>query len=109
MFFDAQLNAETLKIPKDIYLRILAKAVAQTQIDIQEMETAFPSADFEKIQAISHRWKGDYDNMRIAPLAQVAKTINQEVKMTRDTQKLLDFFNEFKNQFSQLQVELTSR
>ena len=42
MILNAQQNAESLKIPKDIYLRILGKAVAQTQNDIKDMESALP-------------------------------------------------------------------
>lgn len=107
MIFDPQQNAESLKIPKDIYLRILGKAVAQTQTDIKDLETALPFSDFEKIQSISHRWKGDYDNMRITALAMVARQLNLEVKTGRDKDKIITFLTEFKDIFFQLQTELT--
>ncbi len=95
-----------MKIPKDIYLRILSKAVAQTQIDIREMETALPFLDLEKIQSISHRWKGDYDNMRITTLAMIARALNQEVKGGRDKEKIFTFLKQFKELFFQLETEL---
>lgn len=108
MILDPEQNAESLKIPKDIYLRILGKAIAQTQIDIKDLETALPFSDFEKIQSISHRWKGDYDNMRITALAIVARQLNLEVKAGRDKDKIIAFLTEFKDIFFQLQTELTN-
>ncbi len=108
MILDPEQNAESLKIPKDIYLRILGKAVAQTQIDIKDLETALPFSDFEKIQSISHRWKGDYDNMRITALAMVARQLNLEVKAGRDKDKIIAFLTEFKDIFFLLQTELTN-
>lgn len=106
MILEPEQNAQSLKIPKDIYLRILSKAVAQTQTDIKDLETALPFSDFEKIQSISHRWKGDYDNMRITALAMVARQLNLEVKTGRDKDKIVAFLTEFKDIFSQLETEL---
>lgn len=108
MILTAQQNAESLKIPKDIYLRILTKAVEQTQKDIKAIEEALPFSDFEKIQSISHRWKGDYDNMRITSLAMVARTLNQEVKVSRDKEKIIAFLTQFKNMFFELETELNN-
>jgi HPt (histidine-containing phosphotransfer) domain-containing protein len=108
VILDPEQNAESLKIPKDIYLRILGKAVAQTQTDIKDLEMALPFSDFEKIQSISHRWKGDYDNMRITALAMVARQLNLEVKAGRDKDKIIALLTEFKDIFFQLQTELTN-
>ncbi len=106
MILTVEQNAESLKIPKDIYLRILNRAVEQTQKDITDIEAALPFSDFDKIQSISHRWKGDYDNMRIASLAMVARTLNQEVKTNRDKEKIVGFLTQFKNMFFELETEL---
>ncbi len=108
MILTAQENAESLKISKDIYLRILGKAVAQTQVDVKDMQAALLSVDLEKIQSISHRWKGDYDNMRITPLAMVAKQLNQEVKAGHDNEKMAAFLVAFKDVFFQLEAELAN-
>ncbi len=108
MILTADQNAESLKIPKDIYLRILGKAVVQTQTDIKDIEAALPFSDFEKIQSISHRWKGDYDNMRITSLAMVARALNQEVKVNRDKEKIITFLTQFKNMFFELETELNN-
>ena len=108
MILTAEENAESLKIPEDIYLRILGKAVTQTQTDIKDMEGALPFSDFEKIQSISHRWKGDYDNMRITSLAMLARQLNQEVKVGRDKEKIVAFFAQFKDMFFQLETELAN-
>ena len=96
-------NSASLKLNKEIYLKILAKATGQTQQDIRDIETALPSNDFDKVQAISHRWKGDYDNMRITALSSLAKQLNEISRTTKDKEKLARLFGEFKNCFQQLQ------
>lgn len=108
MILDSEQNAQSLKIPKEIYLRILGKAVAQTQADIKDMEAALPVGDFEKIQSISHRLKGDYDNMRITTLSAIVKKLNEEVKAGRDKEKMSGLLAQFKNDFAQLETELAN-
>jgi len=108
MILNPQENSDSLKIPKDIYLRILGKAVSQTQTDIKDFETALPVADFDKIQSISHRWKGDYDNMRVTTLAMIAREMNLEVKNGRDKEKIAQSLVKFKNIFVQLETELAA-
>lgn len=73
-------NCEELKIGRDIYLRILNKAVAQTTSDIVDLEKAMNGGDWDTVQKLSHRLKGDYDNMRITDLSSVARTMNVIVK-----------------------------
>ena len=99
---DVEQNSASLSINKDIYLRILVKATAQTQQDIQDFEVALPSDDFVKMQAIAHRWKGDYDNMRITALSSLARQMNDIAKTTKDKGKLSEIFGEFKNCFHQV-------
>ena len=106
MILNPQQNADSLKIPKDIYLRILGKAVLQTLTDIRDMETALPVADFDKMQSISHRWKGDYDNMRITTLSMIAREMNQEIKQGHDKEKIAEFLGKFKDIFFRLETEL---
>lgn len=108
MLINPEQNAESLKIPKAIYLRILSKAVSQTQVDIKDIETALPFADFDKIQSISHRWKGDYDNMRLPVVAAIARQLNLEVKSGRDKDKIITFLNQFKEIFLQIEAELSA-
>ncbi|MCB9771745.1 MAG: Hpt domain-containing protein [Candidatus Omnitrophica bacterium] len=106
MILNPDLNAESLKIPKPIYLRILGKAVSQTTTDIKDLEAALPFADFDKIQSISHRLKGDYDNMRISTLSKLARELNMEVKNGRDKEKMMQYLMLFKEAFFQLETEL---
>ncbi|MFA5262056.1 MAG: Hpt domain-containing protein [Candidatus Omnitrophota bacterium] len=73
-------NCEQLKIGRDIYLRILNKAVVQTTGDIVELEKALNGGDWDTVQKVSHRLKGDYDNMRITDMSSVARTMNVMVK-----------------------------
>lgn len=106
MILNPQQNADSLKIPKDIYLRILGKAVTQTLTDIKDMETALPVADFDKMQSITHRWKGDYDNMRITTLSMLAREMNQEIKNGKDKEKVAEILTKFKDIFFRLETEL---
>ncbi len=73
-------NCEQLKIGRDIYLRILNKAVVQTTTDIAALGKALNGEDWDTVQKLSHRLKGDYDNMRITDLSSVARTMNVMVK-----------------------------
>ena len=77
---DVDKNCEQLKIGRDIYLRILNKAVQQTTSDIVELENALNGGDWEAVQTVSHRLKGDYDNMRITDLSSIARSMNVMVK-----------------------------
>ncbi len=108
MILTPDQNAETLKIPKHIYLRILGKAVLQTQTDMKDMHAALPFSNYDIIQSISHRWKGDYDNMRITSLSVIAKELNQEVKAGRDKDKIVQLISQFGEVFLQLEAELAS-
>ena len=96
-------NSATLKIGKDIYLRILQKAIAQTQQDVPELEKALEANDFETIQSISHRLKGDFDNLRITDLSTVARAINENVKSDQDKEKITGLFEEFRKLFLELE------
>lgn len=103
---DLDQNSASLSIPKEIYLRILSKAVSQTKTDISEMEDALPVADFTKLQAISHRLKGDYGNMRLVGLSGLAKEMNDIAKSSQDKERFRNALNEFKNLFLQLEIFL---
>ncbi len=100
---DLDQNSASLKISKEIYLRILDKALGQTQKDILDLEAALPIADFSKVESIAHRWKGDYDNMRLTVLSSIARKINEIAKTTQDKEKLTQLISEFKIYYQQLQ------
>lgn len=100
---DVKQNAATLSIGKDIYLRILRKALEQSTQDIQDLTAALSTGDFDKIQSLSHRFKGDYDNLRIPELSSVAKKINEISKTTKDREQVELLFSDFKGTFEKLQ------
>lgn len=101
-------NSQSLKISKEIYLRILAKAVAQTREDIKNLEAALPVGKFDDVQAISHRLKGDYDNMRIVRLSSLAKELNEIVRTTQDKSRMIELVTEFKDYFQKLEAFLSA-
>lgn len=107
LVFDIAQNSASLHISADIYLRILEKAVEQTKNDIADLEKAIPVDDFEKIRAIAHRLKGDYDNMRISALSLLAKEMNEIAKTIKDKERLSGLVREFSTLFDQLKEKIT--
>lgn len=99
---DLDQNSATLNIPKEIYVRILTKAITQTHQDIDDMKDALPEEDFEKVQAISHRLKGDYDNLHLTALSSIAKEINEITRGSQDKETTGILLNEFEGFFQQL-------
>lgn len=106
LFFNVEENCVALKINREIYLRILAKAVEQTERDILELEAALPVENFEKVQAIAHRLKGDYGNMRVEALSTVARDLNNVAKTTKDKEQSSHLLKTFKDTFQKLQKAL---
>jgi len=96
-------NSASLKIEKNIYLRILQKAIDQTHKDFPQFESALTADDFETMQSISHRLKGDFGNLRIEELSSVAKEINEQTKSSRDKEKIAGLFEEFRTRFLELE------
>ncbi len=99
---DLDQNSASLSIPKDIYLRILRKAIEQTRKDISDLEAALSADDIATVQSISHRLKGDYANMRILTLSAIAKQINDMSKEKKDKEALTALLNDFKSDFQQV-------
>lgn len=99
-------NSQALQIPPEIYRRILTKAVDQTRQDIPRVDAAFTAGDIDTIQTVSHRWKGDYDNLRITPLAQTARRINNEAKGGQDKGAMTTDYEQFKTLFNQMTQRL---
>jgi HPt (histidine-containing phosphotransfer) domain-containing protein len=100
---DLEKNSLSLSISKEIYLRILSKAVRQTEKDIDDLDACLVQEDFKTVQAISHRLKGDFDNMRIVALSSLAAQMNEMAKSNQDVQKMQKHLHAFKIYFRQLQ------
>ena len=97
-------NSSSLSISPEIYLRILQKAVQQTAQDIREMEAALPVDDFTKVKAVAHKMKGDYDNLRITDMSNIAREIDEIAKASQDKEKVAVLLNEFLLYFQQLKA-----
>lgn len=101
--FDVHQISVDLNLEENIYLRIINKAIDQTKKDIDEVEKALSINDTNKIQTISHRWKGDYANLRVVSLASVAKQLNDVVKISMNSEKINDHLQKFKKCFDDFQ------
>ncbi|MFA5087515.1 MAG: Hpt domain-containing protein [Candidatus Omnitrophota bacterium] len=102
LVIDVGLNSQSLHISPEIYVRILQKAVQQTSKDLQDLGGALPLNDYEKVKAISHKLKGDYDNLRITEMSSIAKEINKLAAVGQDKERSADLINEFSHYFDQL-------
>ena len=100
---DLAQNSASLKISPQIYLRILGKALEQTEKDLLDIEKALAVPDFTTVQSIAHRLKGDYANMRVTELSQAAKQMNDVAKTTQDKQQISSALQQFKSYFAGLQ------
>ncbi len=80
MQIDFDLKSKELSITKEIYLRILKKAIAQASEDVETLQTAIHDNNAEQAQTISHRFKGDFANLRIDEISGPAKMINDIAK-----------------------------
>jgi HPt (histidine-containing phosphotransfer) domain-containing protein len=107
LFIDCKANSDKLQITEEIYLRILKKAIQQTNGDYKGLKEAFAVHDFERIQSISHRLKGDYDNLRIQEMSSLAKQINENVMGELDLQKLKDWIQQFGVFLEQLKLQFS--
>ncbi|MCK5216056.1 MAG: Hpt domain-containing protein [Candidatus Omnitrophica bacterium] len=100
---DFEKNCQSLSISLNIYLRIMNKAVEQTHNDFLELNAALKESDYEKMRYVSHRLKGDYDNLRITEIAAMAKEINDIAKTNQDKDKIEDLFLIIKIKFSEVE------
>ncbi|OGX05858.1 MAG: hypothetical protein A2Z88_01155 [Omnitrophica WOR_2 bacterium GWA2_47_8] len=99
-------NSASLHISPEIYKRVLQKAVLQTAQDIKALEEALPVGDFEKVKAISHKFKGDYDNLRLKDMSSVAKEMSDCAKTSQDKEKIAHLLETFSAYFDQLKEQM---
>lgn len=64
-----QRFSEEMHIDADMYKKILQSTVDTTVPDLPKLEQAIDAGDFETIQAISHRLKGTFLNLRLENIA----------------------------------------
>ena len=99
---NVEQNSASLSITPVIYLKILKKAVEQTSEDLKKIEAALPISDFDVIYAVAHKLKGDYDNLRITDLSNIARQIDGMAKRKQSNDGILELFDEFVVYFEQL-------
>lgn len=97
-----EANSKDLNIKPQIYVRVLQKAVLQTSQDILALETALPVDDYDQVKAIAHKFKGDYDNLRITDMSSLARQIEDIAKNSRDKEKIAGLTQNFIGYFDQL-------
>ncbi len=99
---DADLACQELKIPKNIYLKILGRAIEQSGTDLNGLVEAFQTNAVERVQALSHKIKGDYGNLRVKPISETAKQLNDLARDAYDTTKAEPLVETLQQQFQTL-------
>ncbi len=103
---NADLACQELKIPKEIYLKILGRAIEQTTTDLSGLVEAFQSGSVERLQALSHKIKGDYANLRVKPISETAKQLNDLCREAYDQVKAEPLVETLQQQFQTLKENL---
>jgi HPt (histidine-containing phosphotransfer) domain-containing protein len=106
---DFAQKSSALNIPLKTYMRILEMASAQIREDIPAARAAISTGDADKVQGLSHRWKGDLANLRLDDLSQTARSLNDAVKRSAPVTEQQRFLDEFKQKFSDLQNSLLTK
>jgi len=106
---DIEKNSADLKIDQGIYLKIVGKAIEQTDEDLGDFEEGLTAGDVDVVQRLSHRWKGDFDNLRITDLSGIAKQINDLVKETAKLEEIKGLYGSFKTAYEGLKNDLNGK
>ncbi len=106
MMIDIDKNSAELKIGREVYVRILRSAFEQTEGDLGAVDAAFAKADLEAIQSVSHRWKGDYANLRLDSLSEKARQLNNAAKSGQDLTQIKSLYEEFLKVFRGVKTNL---
>lgn len=97
----AQISAN-LHIPQDIFERIVKNSFTPTEKDIVDLTAAVASGDYDTIHRIAHRLKGTYSNLRINPLAELAKQMNDLSQAKQNKEQIGQLLAQFKSLFEEL-------
>ncbi len=73
-----------LSIPVDVYKSILISSFTQCDTDLIALEKGIEQQNHEDIQAIAHRIKGVYANLRIDHVSKIAASIDELSKAESD-------------------------
>lgn len=103
---DTDLACSELKIPKEIYLKILGRAIEQTTTDLSGLLEALQSGSVERLQALSHKIKGDYGNLRVKPISETAKQLNDLCREAYDRIQAEPLVETLQQQFQTLKENL---
>jgi len=106
---DVEKNSAELKIDQGIYLKIVGKAIEQTDGDLGDFEQGLSAGDVDVVQRLSHRWKGDFDNLRITDLSGIARQINDLVKETAKLEEITELYGSFKSAYEGLKTDLSGK
>ena len=77
-------NSRLLQIPLEVYSKILKTSLIQAEADIKGIEEGLAVKDFVKIQKLSHRIKGAYQNLRFKALGEACLKIENIAKEQGD-------------------------
>ena len=101
---DVDAISAELQIGRDVYIRIVTKAIPQTEQDLADLEASLSAGDYIRIAAIAHRLKGTFDNMRITAIAMLARRMNDSAKTSSGSDDIALLLNQCKGYFEKLKA-----
>jgi len=100
--FDIKAISGKLHIPPEVYERIIRNSLVTTQKDLDDLKAAMAEDNYKEMQAIAHRLKGIYSNLRVEELHAAAEQMEAAAKTGKKKNDFIRFFEEFGAHFAEL-------
>jgi HPt (histidine-containing phosphotransfer) domain-containing protein len=94
--------SQELSLDEETYVSFLNTLFTEGSEDIQKFSEAVESEDFETIQALSHRLKGEYGNIRLNVLAEPAVEIHNLTLNGGSIEQIRTSFAQLHSAYTQL-------
>ncbi len=94
--------SEKLRIPQQVYERIVRNSFEPTYQDMKEIEGALVKEDYETVHRIAHRLKGTCGNLRLTILFAIAQEMNDIAKSNPNKERIVQLLNQFRVNFEQM-------
>ena len=94
--------SEKLRIPQQVYERIVRNSFEPTQQDMKDIDGALAKEDYETVHRIAHRLKGTYGNLRLTILSAIAQEMNDISKSNPNKERIVQLLNQFRVNFEQM-------
>ena len=99
---DLDLVGRELCVPSETVARVIRNSLASTEDSLEQLSVAIAGGDSVAVGRISHELRGVYANLRIAPLVDVARRMEETVRSDVAEDGLSGLLAEFRDKFGAL-------